>query len=159
MPAITRPVSRPEDLEAICKINLRAQDIKEIRASTGLPPVQALTLSCNASSFVNVIELDGAVEGVWGLVESNNIGIPWFVCSDKLFRAKKIKIKFARRSLQVVEWMKSRVPYMTNFVMASHVDAIEWLEWLGFKVDKTEEYFLADPEEPFYVFSMGGSNV
>jgi hypothetical protein len=157
--ATMRPIGKPDDLEAIVSMDLRIADVKEIKAASGLSPVSALTISVNDSFFVNVIELDGQIEGVWGLqLHNNNIGVPWFVCTDRLFNSRKNRTRFARRSIQVVEWMKQKSPVLMNFVWAEHSDAIEWLEWLGFTVDKEQEYFLHSTTEPFYLFSMKGDN-
>ena len=141
---------QPLDFIQISTIRLREWDQIEAIAMTGMNPNRALELTILASSSVYVAEEDEQIHGVFGLnTMEPDVGVPWFVATDKAEQNKKLIMKTGRRLVQ--EWLDIR-PVLSNYVSRYHSDSIKWLEWLGFTILRdTEVYFWSD-DVPFWLF-------
>lgn len=123
---------------------LRAADVEEIRAASGLAPAEAVCRSYDFSTHVWAVrEFAGRPIGpavaplvaLWGvgplsLVEGR--GCPWLLASDA-FEAFGLDI--ARLSRPLLARMRGHYPRLENRVDARHVRAVRWLSWLGFTID------------------------
>jgi len=132
----------PSDLAKFRTIQLRQADINEIKASVGVDPNIALIRSVERSDWVRVIlvatsvaqvatsvaQIEDEIVGVFGLS-----GVaPWFLATDRIY---EYKLTFLRQSKRIVGEMLQRTEVLMNFVDSRHIEAIQWLLWLGFKID------------------------
>jgi hypothetical protein len=139
----------PSDVPELAD-NLRKADIQELLASSGLPPLEALTLSVSISEEANTIVMDdGRVAGIFGIARLNDtIGCPWLMGTDLI---KDIKKQFMVGSYKWVKEKNEQYQVLTNYVHAENEVAIQWLKALGFKFPRlVEEYGVG--KEPFYEF-------
>lgn len=140
-----------EDFDQLITLQLRQSDIDEIKASVGLDPHVALISSIIVSEWVRVIEHKGKIIGIFGLSGT----APWFLATDEI---NSIKIKFLKQSRLVVQQMLKQAGRLENYVACNHVEAIQWLSWLGFDF-APEPKVLADPNQKFLKFYMEAKNV
>ena len=131
------------DLAEILALNLRAEDIEECRASSGLEPGEALAVSVAVSDEVSVITIDGKIVGLFGLAELTGIlegAAPWMLATDALFSIEGVKGLFAKRSKDVIEGMLEKYSLLSNFVAVQNTKAVSWLEWLGFSFREKRDF-------------------
>lgn len=137
--------------------NLRDADEKELKASSGLEPLEALSLSFKISHECNTIVTDdGTVVGIFGLARINDtMGCPWLMGTDLI---KDIRSEFLRGSKDWIIEKNKEYQVLTNFVHAENTTAIRWLKYLGFSFPRlVEEYGVG--KEPFYEFVRINTNV
>lgn len=141
---------QPYDLSAVLSMKLRPIDELECRASTGLLPQQALLSSLHVSTDgLWVITLDTLIIGVFGVAPlPNQMGAPWLLATDDL---RVVSRKFLRESRKIVNTWQRYYVCLTNFVAAENHEAIRWLQWLGFRVEK-RPLILHDPKVDFFQF-------
>jgi hypothetical protein len=116
-------------------MNLRQADQDELRASTGMEPLDALIYSVNHSDrFVEIIWDDDTAEilGVFGLGSLNGNGIPWLVLSPNF---KKYKRQLQRYAKTIIIEMQQAFSYLFNLVDSRNVVHIRWIKFMGFKFD------------------------
>lgn len=141
---------RVEDYIQVAGMELRTWDKIEAMAMTGMDPNKALEQCILQSSEVYVAEEDGQIHGVFGVnLNDPDVGVPWFVATDKAEHNKKLIMVTGRKLVD--KWMK-QVTYLANYVCRYHEQSIKWLEWLGFTVDYEDELFLWSDTIPFYRF-------
>lgn len=130
---------------------LRQQDVDEVKASSGLEPLEALQLSCLYSVEVNaIVASDGEVIGLFGVTKTPDflVGCPWLLASDRL---PEIRKDFLPQSLLWVKRINKQFPVLRNYVDQRNTKAIRWLKYLGFTfVDLIEDYGVG--KKPFYEF-------
>jgi len=130
--------------------NLRTADLKELRASQPLPPLEALTLSVEVSDEANtIITGDGKIAGIFGVATVNEmIGAPWLMGTDLI---PSIQKSFLKGSYKWVIDKNEHYPILMNYVHKDNKLAIQWLRFLGFNFTQLiEEYGVG--KEPFYEF-------
>lgn len=119
---------------------LRAADVEEIRAASGLAPAEALRRSYDLSSHIwaarDLKDRSNAPPiALWGvgplsLVEGR--GCPWLLAADALdVHGHDV----ARLSRPFLAAMRDLYPRLENHVDARHTRAVRWLSWLGFTID------------------------
>lgn len=139
------------DLDEILNLDLRQADKNEIEASLGVSWKEGLERSLDNSVITWVVIYKENIEGIFGLGQIKQIGVPWFLATDKF---NEFKFAFARTSLEVVhKEMLRRYNKLVNFVDSRHLDSIKWLTWLGFKIDILHHFYFYDKNIPFYMFS------
>lgn len=141
-----------EDIKDISQ-RLRTHDVKEIFASTGMTPEEALMFSQEVDSVgVWVGTKDGIVEIIFGLVRSDDpdLGVPWMVCTDALAASP---MTFMRLCRKWVEGFSRQFKRIANFVHAENELHIKWLNWCGFEFVKLHEEH-GFTKEPFWEFEM-----
>jgi hypothetical protein len=139
-----------EDIDRLLDIKLRKSDCDEARAALGLDSIDALLFSISESSWTKVIEADGEIIGVFGLVKTNSMGVPWLVGTDKLTKYKRDLMRIPK---QVIKDMLKECGVLSNFVDVRNVTTIRWLKRLGFELSIVA-CPLVDPENLFYQFTM-----
>lgn len=144
-----RPL-RPDDLPSVFALDLRQDDVDEIRAATGLDPEMGLLYSIAVSEHVWVVVHEGNIEGVFGVAYLNPGAQPWFVATDKF---KEFRWAFAKESKKFVKRLLDDYGFLANYVSSKHEAAIRWLRWLGFTISE-DEVFLHDEDVPFHYFYM-----
>lgn len=118
-------------------VRLRAADIEEIRAASGLAPLEALRRSYDLSTHVWAVRAQPmappiALWGVGPLSLIDGKGCPWLLASDD-FETHGLDI--ARLSRPLLDKMRTIYPRLENRVDARHTKAVRWLSWLGFAIE------------------------
>ncbi len=136
---------------------LRATDVEEIRAASGLAPLEALRRSYDLSTHVWAVR--GRDEGpiaspiaLWGvgpLSLAEGRGCPWLLASDAF---ETLGLDIARLSRPLVAEMRSLYPRLENRVDARHFRAVRWLSWIGFAIDPAMPWGVEG--RPFHRFWM-----
>lgn len=139
--------------------HLRAADVEEIRAASGLAPAEALRRSYELSSHVWAVrELDGpptappiappiALWGVGPLSLVEGRGCPWLLATDAF---EGLGPDIARLSRPLMAAMRELYPRLENRVDARHTRAVRWLAWLGFTIDPAQAWGVEG--RPFHRF-------
>lgn len=138
-------------------VRLRAVDVEEIRAASGLAPLEALRRSYDLSTHVWAVRARGEEAAappiaLWGigplsLVEGR--GCPWLLASDAF---ETLGLDVARLSRPLVAEMRNLYPRLENRVDARHLKAVRWLSWLGFAIDPARAWGVEG--RPFHRFWM-----
>ena len=139
-------LSTLEDLKYLAP-RLRYEDKREILASVGMIPIDALTLSYYASdlvfTIVNPKDEPVAIFGVGGT--KNGVGGIWLLATDNL---KDIKFPFLKENKKVINFLNTKYKILWNFVDCRNSLHIKWLKWCGFKfINKQKRGVL---NKPFY---------
>ena len=128
--------------------NLRKEDIQEIQAVTGLPPLLSLLTGLKMSSVPLVIcNADCKPVAMLGVVPNGLIGFIWMVGTDDL---KKISLSFLRNSKDVCDVLKSKHQILHNYVDKRNKLHINWLKWMGFSIINEVNYGIENRK--FYEF-------
>lgn len=138
-------------------VRLRAADIEEIRAASGLAPLEALRRSYDFSTHVWAVrardeEPVAPPIALWGigplsLVEGR--GCPWLLASDAF---ETLGLDIVRLSRPLVAEMRNLYPRLENRVDARHLRVVRWLSWLGFTIDPAMAWGVEG--RPFHRFWM-----
>jgi len=151
---LPRPTHKPylriateQDCHYLSK-NLRIEDIREIQAATGLPPLLCLLHGLRASKVPFVICNNKIPVAMLGVVPNGLIGNVWMVGTDKL---KEIKLSFLKNCKGVFPIIKSNHLLLHNYVDARNDLHIRWLKWMGFSFIKKHEAYGVE-QKPFYEF-------
>lgn len=136
---------------------LRATDVEEIRAASGLAPLEALRRSYDLSTHVWAVRgrdevPDASPVALWGvgplsLIEGR--GCPWRLASDDF---ERLGLDIARLSRPLLDRMRTFYPRLENRVDARHTKAVRWLSWLGFAIDPAMAWGVEG--RPFHRFWM-----
>ena len=128
--------------------HLRKEDIQEIQAVTGLPPLLSLLTGLKMSSVPLVIcNPDCKPVAMLGVVPNGLIGFIWMVGTDDL---KKISISFLRNSKDVCDVLKGKHQILHNYVDKRNKLHINWLKWMGFSIINEVNYGIENRK--FYEF-------
>jgi hypothetical protein len=128
--------------------NLREDDIQEIKAVTGLPPLLSLLTGLKLSSVPLVIcDANSKPVAMLGVVPNGLIGFIWMVGTDDL---KKISLSFLRNSKDVCDVLKNKHQILHNYVDKRNKLHINWLKWMGFSILKEVNYGIENKK--FYEF-------
>jgi hypothetical protein len=128
--------------------NLRKEDIQEIQAVTGLPPLLSLLTGLKMSSVPLVIcNADCKPVAMLGVVPNGLIGFIWMVGTDDL---KKISLSFLRNSKDVCDVLKGKHQILHNYVDKRNKLHVNWLKWMGFTIINEINYGIENRK--FYEF-------
>ena len=128
--------------------NLRKEDIQEIQAVTGLPPLLSLLTGLKMSSVPLVIcNADCKPVAMLGVVPNGLIGFIWMVGTDDL---KKLVYHFLRNSKDVCDVLKGKHQILHNYVDKRNKLHINWLKWMGFSIINEVNYGIENRK--FYEF-------
>ena len=135
---------------------MRSQDAKEVMASNGAKPYEALSESFRVSSeCYTIIHEDGEIVGMFGVADAKIFGSPWLLGSDKLPETKRVMLPV---SAKWVEEKNDQYPLLLNYVHADNTVSIRWLKSLGFEFIKLDKEYGVG-KEPFYQFVRVKKNV
>ena len=130
---------------------LRAADVEEIRAASGLSPTEALRRSYDFSTHVWAVRRRGgepiAMWGVGPLSLLEGKGCPWLLAADAF---EALGSDIARLSRPLLAGMRDHYPRLENRVDARHTRAVRWLSWLGFTIDPATPWGVE--RRPFHRF-------
>ena len=128
--------------------NLRKEDIQEIQAVTGLPPLLSLLTGLKMSSVPLVFcNADCKPVAMLGVVPNGLIGFIWMVGTDDL---KKISLSFLRNSKDVCDVLKGKHQILHNYVDKRNKLHVNWLKWMGFTIINEINYGIENRK--FYEF-------
>lgn len=140
--------ARFEDCREIAPL-MREQDAKEVLASHGFKPYDALKESYRVSTEMNsIIHADGSVVGMFGVTDAGAYAIPWMLGTDKVIETRK---EFIPQAKKWVEETNERYPLLFNFVHKDNTVSRRWLKSLGFEFIKLQEEYGVG-KEPFIQF-------
>lgn len=146
-----QPYYRPtleSDIEPLAAI-LREGDKKELQASSGKNPIEALTFCFNVSEECNSIIYDDKVIGMFGCSRINDeMGSPWLLGSDYIPEIRKAVLTVSK------EWVQEKqkeYKILLNYIDKRNNYAFNWLKYLGFTFVQEIENFGVE-ERPFIEF-------
>lgn len=127
---------------------MRHVDVKEIRASSGLPPYDALAFSINLEGINETIWVNDKIVAMCGIADKGTIGIPWMLGTDTLKKNAKSLLPISKKW---VEKHGAKFDLMFNYVSAENLSSIRWLKYLGFTLIRyIPEHGVG--RKPFYEF-------
>jgi hypothetical protein len=138
---------------------LREADRREIKASSGLAPEEALTLSFMASRKSWAAVHNGRCEAIFGVAPwplTPGLGSPWMLASEAFDQIPRATV--ARQTAKFVSECEREFPLLANYVDARHTKSLRWLLWAGFQVDKLDMHHGAE-RRPFFRFSKVSRHV
>ena len=110
---------------------MKAADREEVKAASGLEPLEVLLKSLELSEKAYAIVVGGEVIAIGGLVPlTRNVGIPWGLTSDKIALYPK---QFCKIAKELIKGFHKSYPLLTNFCDAQNTTTIRWLKWGGFR--------------------------
>jgi hypothetical protein len=114
-------------------LDLREGDKREIAATSGRTPHQALIHAMSVSDLCWGATLDEVPAGMWGvrtLSILGGLGVPWFLSGNVI---NKYPIKFYKVSQDMLTIMHEKYPVLVQAIDFRYKEAIEWAERIGFK--------------------------
>ena len=129
--------------------NLRYEDKREILASTGLLPYEALLKGYLENVIVfTIVNRKNIPVGIFGVNDcGSGVGAIWLLASEDLTTAQ---ISFLRQCRDVVKVLNTKYKILWNFVDCRNSLHIKWLKWCGFKFINKQKYGVLN--KPFYEF-------
>jgi hypothetical protein len=131
--------------------HMREADVAEVWASNRMTPVEALDRSVLMSDWSKVLMIDGDILGILGMVvgqEPGRAGVPWFLGTHNVRKHAKTFLSISGPLLRL---MHNCAPVLVNYVHADNVDALRYLERVGFEIEDEPEPIGAQGEM-FYKF-------
>jgi hypothetical protein len=128
---------------------LRSADIREIEASVGTAPEEALKQSISESTVTRAVYSvpDNAPLAIFGIGPADTgVGVPWMVGTDASSRYSKSLVKEGRRWLD--QWNEV-YPILTNIVDARNTVHLRWVRHMGFTLCEPRTGLGVDPSVPF----------
>jgi hypothetical protein len=150
--SITIQKSLRKDVDLLAG-NLRANDVREIKAFSGNDPHTALLRCLQSSKECWSGYTDNTIIGMFGVCNSPDdptVGVPWMLASEGIYEYKRLFIKESK------VWVKNLIKdydALVNYVDARNHNAIRWLKWLGFDFVKLYDG-LGTEGEGFWKFVM-----
>jgi len=144
---ITFTPSTLDDCDTLAP-KMRLVDVEEVKASSGVTPLEALVMSKRFTKNTQTISVDNEVVGMCGIASLGPVGSPWLLGSDGLRANAKHLLPLSK------EWLNthgSNYQLMYNYVSAENRSSIRWLKYLGFNLIR----FIPKHgvgEQPFYEF-------
>jgi hypothetical protein len=122
---------------------LRVEDMAEIAAASGRPPVEALGegFACSRPCFT--VEYNGRPAAMFGVVPSPDtefprLGVVWLLGTDAV---RVFGRPFLRHSREWLVRACEGYDVVGNFVDERNTAHVRWLKWLGFTFLKRHEHF------------------
>jgi hypothetical protein len=142
---------KPGDTEIVAEY-MRQDDIAEVSASSGLSPLEALTLSVKYSTLAWSIHINDEPVGMFGVSATSSLaddGSPWLLGTDRIL---EIYRPFLKQSRAYVQQMLDRHSFLVNYVDERNLVSVRWLKWCGFKLDDPAPYGVTGA--PFHRFEL-----
>ena len=132
---------------------IRECDVKEIMASNGLTPREAMEIGIKHSQFCSVAIHKGTPVGIFGLVKAGeNTGCIWMLGTDYL---DEIKVCFTRTTKWAIKIFLGNYPMLYNYVSVENKKAIDLLHWCGAKFELPAPYGVE--KKMFHKFTIARS--
>jgi hypothetical protein len=141
-------LSTLEDIKYLAP-RLRTSDKKEILASVGLTPYEAMMIGYLENVIVfTIVNKNNEPVAIFGINDvGQNVGAIWLLATDKL---KDIQYSFLRENKKVIDFLNTKYKILWNFVDCRNSLHIRWLKWCGFKFINKQNYGVLN--KPFYEF-------
>jgi len=153
-----RPLIQADLRYLLTAFPVRETDRIEVEEACGLPFQVALKATLSSSDNPHVIEVDGSVEGVFGVSDhSDGVGVPWLIASDALF--EKYARTFAKHSKLVTSRLFKPYDLLFNFVLKDNEASIKWLRFLGFQFFEKDWHFRPGGPPFLLFYKVGGEDV
>jgi|VirMetMinimDraft_7_1064189.scaffolds.fasta_scaffold00089_46 hypothetical protein len=132
-------------------MTLRATDRREIAATSGSRPLDAITRCVEQSEHCWAGLIGGRVVFVGGVSHASMTGrrSPWLLGADELERHPAA---FLRYCVEKMPQVRAAYPWLENYVDARASTTIRWLKWLGFTVHAPVPYGIL--RRPFHRFDL-----
>lgn len=121
-------------------MNLRDEDLEEIKATSADTALRAITRSYFVSTHCWSVYVDGvpcAIFGVAPISILGGVGSPWMMATADIL---KVRRQFVRECRTHVKEMQKLYPRLVNFVDTRNNVSIRWLRWLGFDINDPVPY-------------------
>lgn len=148
---LIRPIE-PADIEAILA-DLHPDVVEEVENSPYAHPREALERSVQVSADVRTGLVNGEPIAIFGVgVQSlfSETGVPWMFATNGV---QRYPTTFIRQSREVVRAWRAHYRYLGNYVDASNVLAVKWVQWMGFDIQPMQPF--GAKRTPCYLFSAG----
>ena len=117
---------------------MRAEEVAEVFAATGLEPEAALLTYMKLSVFSRAVFFDGELCTIFGVMETpEGVGIPWLLSSDAVERHP---LSFWRASKAILLELRKLYPVLLEYADARYTRCISWARRLGFTVAPAEPH-------------------
>lgn len=116
--------------------HVRDIDRRECMELARLDPIEALHQGRDLSTQCNtIIGRAGDVVGMFGCAPSHlpEAGYAWLLSSDVLYEHANA-VQFIRQVPPWIDKMQADFPTLFNFISVQNVEAIRWLEHVGFRL-------------------------
>lgn len=135
-------------MEALAE-TIRETDRREIQATSGSAPLDAITRCVDQSERVWCGEIGGKVAFIGGVSPANLGGrrVPWMIGSYVLDVNPAVFLRYCREKMPLV---KDAYPWLENYVDERATTTVRWLKWLGFTVEDPVPYGILS--RPFHRF-------
>lgn len=133
--------------------DMRAEDVAEVKAASGLCPEAALSFAHAVSTLAWTAMCDDQpfiMFGVAPFIDESNHGSPWLLGTPLIERYPSF---FLRNSRPYVSQMLDAYPTLTNYVDVRNRLSVRWLQWCGFQLTEFIPEFGA-ARIPFYEFKQ-----
>lgn len=131
--------------------HLRKADVDEIKAASGMHPLDALVMGYEESDECYTIWANEERLGMFGVSQdagNQSVGRVWLLGTDGIMAHK---YDFLRKSVQWRDELHKRFPVLYNNIDARNEVHIKWLQWLDFSfINSMENYGYEG--RPFYQF-------
>lgn len=128
--------ARQEHVMPIAK-DMRAADIREVRASNDCGPEEALRASVQFSTLAWTCFVGGVPSFMWGVARKgcilSEVGAPWLLGTNRIYAVNR---EFLKQSRGYINKMHEQFSRLENYVHVENRLSIRWLTWCGFTVDK-----------------------
>lgn len=118
--------------------NVRPEDIEELNALDGSDVRSSLEETPNLIENSEVWEVEGKVVCLFGVTpveELEGVGVIWMLATREFNKYSRL---FPIRSKEVIADAIRRFDYIFNYVHTKNQKSVNWLRWLGFKMNDPE---------------------
>jgi GNAT superfamily N-acetyltransferase len=133
----------PATMDHARRIALRAADAREI-AALGFTKEEGIGLSLSRAVWAEAYLVQGQVAAIVGVSIGSLLGeeaTPWLVTGRPVDRHKRAFLRLTRAG---VARMLRQFPVLINHVHAEYTEALRWLRWLGFTIERPAPHGLRD---------------
>lgn len=134
---------------------MRGADRRELAASHGHSPEQALKASLAWSPLVWTCFVHDEPAFMWGVGATNSVlgrtGAPWLLATEAI---RGVERQFSSQSRSYVQRMQDLFPRLENYVHKDNIRSRRWLAWCGFHIEPEPQAYGVNGEL-FYRFWKG----
>lgn len=137
---VSRRESTLVDIQYLAE-NLRPADLAEIKASSGVSPLESLTHGFYLSEIcMSIVDEEDTVVGILGVVptDGNKAGVIWMMATEGIERCT---LSFLRQSRPYISHLQTLYPLLYNYIDARNHLHIRWVKWMGFNFINTIENY------------------
>jgi hypothetical protein len=151
---ITKTAPAPEHLEYLAA-NLKASDIEEINAASGLEPLECLQASVKISRESYVAVLEGKPCFVYGVEGDRDNYSIWLLGTPEAGKYPLDFMEFCRAELKR---LINKYGRLMNIIPEKNLRTVSWLKALGAKIDDAKVK-IVNSEDNYRFFMFGGAEL